>query len=175
MKKMLLLPAVLVLSTLLGTVSVSAKTTVVQRADRGANATWPDGTFVMVLAGNRETPMMMGRIFIVGMGPGEPPLWYIMKELTPSEFRWSLVACRVSTELNATHTLVIEWETVPPTELTHTNDPNYTGEIHLVHNGAMRWASATLMIVDALGNVVLTLEDGYGAVSRGARVEITVP
>lgn len=173
MKKMLLLPAVLVLSTLLSTVSVSAGTTVVQRMDRGANATWPDGTFVMVMAGNRETPM--GRIFLVATGPGLPPPGFVTKELAPSEFMWSLVSCRVSTEFNATHMLVVEWETVPPTELTHTNDPNYTGEIHLVHNGAMRWASATLMIVDSLGNIVLTLEDGYGAVSRGARVEITVP
>lgn len=174
MKKLLLLPAVLILSTLFSAASVSAETTVTQREDRGANATWPDGTFVMVLAGNRETPMM-GRIVIFGGGPGLPPPGFIMKELTPSEFMWSLVACQVSTEFNATHTLVIEWETVPPTELTHTNDPNYMGEIHLVHNGAMRWASATLMIVDSLGNIVLTLEEGFGAVSRGVRVEISVP
>jgi len=155
---------------LLCPVSVSATTTEVTQAQgRGANATWPDGTFVMVYAGNKEVPILGWRIFIVGAGPS---IGFIMKELTPSEFKWSMAHASVSTEIDG-YTLVVEWKTVPPTNIRdHTND---FGPIHLIHNGAGRDASATLMIIDSLGNIELTLEEGTGVVSEGVRVEITMP
>jgi len=67
------------------------------------------------------------------------------KELTPSEFKWSFDACRVSTEIEVDGVscpLIVEWYTEPPTLASHTIE--YDGW-RIVSNGAGRMGSATVV------------------------------
>ena len=178
-KKRVLLPVFAALSfMLLNSVPVAATTTVTQSEYREAFAQWSDGTFVLVGAGNTEIqssypPYSLGKIFIIASGDTIgitlkqlAPDGIIMKALAPAEFKWSLISCRVSTEIDG-HTLVVEWKTVPPTTVYHGH--MYMDSMHLKGNGVMRWASATLMWdgQTLLENAI------YAVVSRGIGLNIT--
>lgn len=176
---------------LLSPVSVSAKSpntpTIGFWNGKMAAAMWdletptPEPPFAAVLLMLEEVPVKISHIMVIVVNP--PYTIYVLyKELAPGEFEWSIDHARVSTEIEGVvidqgmivDTLVVEWETVSPTETGHTNEyetfpeppepPQFT--THWIENMAGRNATATL----TWGSLTLEMT---GNVARSSNVGVT--
>jgi len=180
MNRVVFIPVITLLVLMIALTPVSAAT-VDRISTRGASGRWElvigDEDIVIEVdvldesEPTREISIYMGIFF------EEDPPNEFDKILVPSEFTWSIGACRVSTEIyvigeeNFTLPITVEWDTYPPT-LKERVVETING-VRVISTSISREGVATLTTIEYPGGPLETYPGGDGEVWETTSITIT--